>query len=42
VSRLRVLVANERQDRLVKVAALVASLGHEVIAPQIEVSEVGP
>ena len=36
------LVANERQDRLVKVAALVASLGHEVIAPQIEVSEVGP
>jgi response regulator NasT len=40
--RLRVLVANERQDRLVDVAALVASLGHEVIAPQIEVSEVGP
>jgi AmiR/NasT family two-component response regulator len=40
--RLRVLVANERQDRLAEVAALVAKLGHEVIAPQIEVSEVGP
>ena len=36
------LVANERQDRLVKVAELIAGLGHEVIAPQIEVSEVGP
>ena len=35
------LVANERQDRLAEVAALVANLGHHVIAPQIEVSEVG-
>jgi AmiR/NasT family two-component response regulator len=42
VKRLRVLVANERQDRLVKVAALISGLGHDVIAPQIEVSEVGP
>jgi response regulator NasT len=42
MDRLRVLVANERQDRLADVAALVAGLGHEVIAPQIEVSEVGP
>lgn len=42
VPRLRVLVANERQDRLAVVADLVAGLGHEVIAPQIEVSEVGP
>ncbi len=41
MNRLRVLVANERQDRLVNVAAVVAGLGHEVIAPQIEVSEVG-
>lgn len=41
VKRLRVLVANERQDRLEDVAALVSGLGHEVIAPQIEVSEVG-
>jgi response regulator NasT len=42
IKRLRVLVANERQDRLAIVAALVAELGHEVIAPQIEVTEVGP
>jgi AmiR/NasT family two-component response regulator len=40
--RLRVLVANERQDRLVIVADVIRSLGHEVVAPQIEVSEVGP
>ncbi len=39
--QLRVLVANERQDRLADVAKIVASLGHEVIAPQIVVSEVG-
>jgi AmiR/NasT family two-component response regulator len=39
--RLRVLVANERQDRLADVATIVATLGHEVIAPQIVVSEVG-
>ncbi len=36
------LVANERRDRLAAVAAVVAGLGHEVIAPQVEVSEVGP
>jgi AmiR/NasT family two-component response regulator len=42
VNRLRVLVANERQDRLAVVAAVVAGLGHDVIAPQIEVSDVGP
>jgi AmiR/NasT family two-component response regulator len=41
VKRLRVLVASERPDRLTQVATLVADLGHEVIAPQIEVSEVG-
>jgi AmiR/NasT family two-component response regulator len=37
-----VLVANERRDRLANVAAVVIGLGHDVIAPQIEVSEVGP
>jgi AmiR/NasT family two-component response regulator len=42
VNRLRVLVANERQDRLADVVAVVAGMGHEVLAPQIEVSEVGP
>jgi response regulator NasT len=41
MKRLRVLVANERQDRLANVADAVAALGHEVLAPQIEVAEVG-
>lgn len=40
VTRLRVLIANERQDRLGDVAAVVAGLGHEVIAPQIDIAEV--
>ena len=38
---LRVLIANERQDRLITVKAIVESLGHEVITPQIEVEDVG-
>jgi len=42
VNKLRVLVANERQDRLADVVAVVVGLGHEVLAPQIDVSEVGP
>ncbi len=41
MKRLRVLAANERQDRLAEVVSLIENLGHEVIAPQIEVSEVG-
>jgi chemotaxis response regulator CheB len=39
---LRVLIANERKDRLALVAPIVASLGHEVIAREIEVDDVGP
>jgi AmiR/NasT family two-component response regulator len=39
---LRVLIANERRDRLALVAPIVASLGHEVIAREVEVDEVGP
>jgi AmiR/NasT family two-component response regulator len=39
---LRVLIANERKDRLALVAPIVASLGHEVIAREIDVEEVGP
>src|SRR5918992_4811889 len=39
---LRVLIANERRDRLALVAAIVAALGHEVIAREIDVDEVGP
>ena len=38
---LRVLIANERQDRLALVAATVAGLGHEVIARQVDVADVG-
>jgi hypothetical protein len=37
---LRVLIANERRDRLELLAQVVAGLGHEVIAREIEVKEV--
>jgi len=39
---LRVLIANERKDRLALVAPIVAGLGHEVIAREIQVEDVGP
>src|SRR6185437_8648307 len=38
---LRVLIANERRDRLELLARVVAGLGHDVIAREIEVTEVG-
>jgi response regulator NasT len=38
---LRVLIANERKDRLELVVPIVIALGHEVIAREIEVEEVG-
>ncbi len=38
---LRVLIANERRDRLALVAPIVVALGHEVIAREIEVQDVG-
>jgi response regulator NasT len=38
---LRVLIANERRDRLELVVPIVASLGHEVIAREIDVEDVG-
>jgi AmiR/NasT family two-component response regulator len=38
---LRVLIANERRDRLELVAAAVVALGHDVIAREIEVGNVG-
>jgi len=41
VQRLRVLIANERRDRLELLAQVVAGLGHEVVAREIDVSEVG-
>src|SRR4051794_22284473 len=38
---LRVLIANERQDRLALLAPIVIALGHEVIAREIDVEDVG-
>ena len=38
---LRVLIANERKDQLALVALTVANLGHEVIAREIDVADVG-
>jgi AmiR/NasT family two-component response regulator len=40
-SHLRVLIANERKDRLALVVPIVVALGHEVIAREIEVEDVG-
>lgn len=37
----RVLIANEKRDRLELLAQVVAGLGHEVIARDIYVKEVG-
>ena len=37
---LRVLIANERKDRLAVVGAVVVALGHEVIAREIDVEDV--
>ncbi|MCA1679214.1 MAG: hypothetical protein LC777_09860 [Actinobacteria bacterium] len=38
---LRVLIANERTDRLALVASIVVALGHEVIAREVDVQDVG-
>jgi AmiR/NasT family two-component response regulator len=38
---LRVLIANERKDRLALVAPIVIGLGHEVIAREIDPADVG-
>jgi AmiR/NasT family two-component response regulator len=38
---LRVLIANERRDRLELLAQVVSGLGHEVIARSVDVREVG-
>lgn len=37
---LRILIANERKDRLERIAEIVSGLGHEVISRELEVSEV--
>jgi AmiR/NasT family two-component response regulator len=41
IRHLRVLIANERRERLELLAQVVAGLGHEVIAREIDVMEVG-
>jgi response regulator NasT len=41
IQHLRVLIANERRDRLELLAEVVSGLGHEVIARSIDVREVG-
>ena len=38
---LRILIANERKDRLALIAPILVALGHEVIAREIEVEDVG-
>jgi AmiR/NasT family two-component response regulator len=38
---LRVLIANERKDRLALVAPIVVALGHEVIAREVDIEDVG-
>jgi AmiR/NasT family two-component response regulator len=41
VQRLRILIANERRDRLELLVEVVAGLGHEVIAREVDVTAVG-
>jgi AmiR/NasT family two-component response regulator len=41
IEHLRVLIANERHDRLALLAEVVSGLGHEVIADSIDVERVG-
>ena len=39
-SSLRILIANERKDRLERIAEIVTKLGHEVISRELEVADV--
>jgi len=41
IAHLRVLIADERHDRLEMLAHLVAGLGHEVVASEIEIRKAG-
>jgi len=41
IRHLRVLIANEKRERLELLAQVVAGLGHEVIAREVDVQEVG-
>ena len=40
--RLQVLIANERDDRLASITAIVESLGHEIVARGVDIADVGP
>ena len=40
--RLQVLIANERDDRLETITAIVEALGHEIVGRGVDVSEIGP
>jgi response regulator NasT len=41
-AHLRVLIANERADRLALIATILVDLGHEVVARETNVEDVGP
>ena len=40
--RLQVLIANEHDDRLKSITAVVEGLGHEVVASGVGIGDVGP
>ena len=40
--RLQVLIANEHDDRLERITAIVEALGHEVVARDVNIRDVGP
>ena len=40
--RLQVLIANERDDRLETITAIVEGMGHEVVGKRVDIAEVGP
>lgn len=40
--RLQVLIANEEDDRLASITAIVERLGHEIVGRALDVDEVGP
>jgi response regulator NasT len=42
IEHLRILIANERQDRLALVAPILIALGHDVVAREIKAEDVGP
>ncbi|MBA3842496.1 MAG: hypothetical protein H0X39_07735 [Actinobacteria bacterium] len=42
IHQLRVLIANERQDRLAVLADVIEGIGHEVVARETHVAKVGP